>query len=82
MTATNKRYLTTTEVAAELRVSTDTVLRLIQSGTLPALRVSERLYRIPAPAFARFIAGPVDRRRVEYQNIDQIDDFGADEGVT
>jgi len=51
------RYLTPAEAATELRVSTDTVLRLIASGELAALRVSSRIIRIPAPAFDAFQAG-------------------------
>lgn len=50
------RYLTPVEAATELRVSTDTVLRLIASGDLPAIRVSARIIRIPMPAFAAFQA--------------------------
>ncbi len=57
------RYLTPTEAATELRVSTDTVLRLIASGDLPALRVSPRIIRIPVPAFAAFQAGRKPARR-------------------
>lgn len=63
------RYLTPSEAAIELRVSTDTVLRLIASGDLPALRVSSRIIRIPVPAFVAFQAGgppsrhPVIRRK-------------------
>lgn len=52
-----RRYLTPAEAAAELRVSTDTILRLIASGALPALRVSPRLIRIPRPAFEFFRDG-------------------------
>lgn len=58
-----ERYLTPSEAAAELRVSTDTVLRLIASGDLPALRVSPRIIRIPVPAFAVFQAGRRPTRR-------------------
>lgn len=57
------RYLTPVEAATELRVSTDTVLRLIASGDLPALRVSARIIRIPVPAFAAFQAGRRSSRR-------------------
>ncbi len=57
------RYLTPSEAATELRVSTDTVLRLIASGDLPALRVSSRIIRIPVPAFAAFQAGGQPARR-------------------
>ncbi|MGH2445284.1 MAG: excisionase family DNA-binding protein, partial [Candidatus Limnocylindria bacterium] len=49
--------------------SHDTILRLVHDGTLPAIRVSKRLYRIPRPALERYEAGietarrPVVRRR-------------------
>jgi excisionase family DNA binding protein len=57
------RHLTTAEVARELRVSNDTVLRLIASGELPALRVSPRIVRVPTPAFAAFQAQRSPARR-------------------
>lgn len=76
-----KRFLTTSEVASELRVSTDTVLRLIQSGSLPALRVSERLYRVPAPAFAQFKGGRVPHRSVVHREVLDTADYGAGEDV-
>lgn len=60
------RFLTPAEAAEELRVSPDTILRLISSGELAALRVSPRIIRIPVPAFEAFRAGrkPVLRRVV------------------
>lgn len=54
-------FLSPAEVAAELRVSTSTVLRLIRSGKLPAIAVSERIYRIPAATLERFLDGELDR---------------------
>lgn len=54
-----KRYYTPAEVAQILNVSPATVLRLIRSGRMPAIRVSERIYRIPIPGFERFQAGQV-----------------------
>lgn len=63
MDGTQARYLTPAEAAAELRVSTDTVLRLIASGELAALRVSPRVVRIPEPAFAVFLSGRTPTRR-------------------
>ena len=54
MTQMTQEYLTPAEVAAELRVSTDTVLRLVAKGRLPALRVSPRVIRIPVAAFRAF----------------------------
>ena len=58
------RFLTPAEAAEELRVSPDTILRLISSGELAALRVSLRIIRIPVPAFEAFRAGrkPMLRR--------------------
>lgn len=59
---TVKIFLSPAEVAAELRVSTSTVLRLIRSGKLPAIAVSERIYRIPVATLERFLNGELDRR--------------------
>jgi excisionase family DNA binding protein len=59
----NDRYLTPAEAAEQLRVSSDTVLRLIASGELAALRVSPRVIRIPVPAFEAFQAGRVPPKR-------------------
>jgi len=53
----NRRFYTPREVAEMLGVSTTTVLKLIHDGSLPGIRVSERIYRIPIPAFERFQAG-------------------------
>jgi excisionase family DNA binding protein len=58
-----RRFVTPAEAAEALRVSTDTVLRLISAGTLPAIRVSPRLIRIPAPAFENYQAGSTPTRR-------------------
>jgi excisionase family DNA binding protein len=76
-----KRYLTPKEVADELSVSPDTVLRLIGRGDLPAVKVSERLYRIPVSAFERYLAGPVRRRTVVYREVDALPDLGAGEAL-
>lgn len=57
-----KRYYSPAEVAEALSVSTSTVLRLIHDGRLPAVRVSERIYRIPLPAFERFQSGAIPPR--------------------
>ena len=59
------RWYTIKEVAERLRVSHDTVTRMIAREELPAIRVSDRLVRIPAPALHRFETGtPVVRRGV------------------
>jgi excisionase family DNA binding protein len=49
------RYVTVGEVAAQLRVSTMTVYRLVQSGRLPAVRVG-RSYRLRDVDVDRYIA--------------------------
>jgi excisionase family DNA binding protein len=58
-----KLYYTPKEVAAILSISDDAVLDLINRGTLPALRVSPRITRIPIAAFDRWRDGFVPRRR-------------------
>ena len=54
-------FLSPAEVAAELRVSRSTVLRLIRAGKLPAIAVSERIYRIPVATLERFLNGELNR---------------------
>lgn len=56
----NKRFLSPSEVAEELSVSPSTVLRLIHDDRLPAIRVSDRIYRIPVAAFERYKAGSIE----------------------
>lgn len=53
----DRRFYTPQEAAGLLQVSPTTVMHLIHSGRLPVTRVSERIYRIPIPAFERFVAG-------------------------
>jgi excisionase family DNA binding protein len=55
--ATLRRFYTPVEVASILQVSSTTVMRWIHEERLQAVRVSERIYRIPAPAFERFQSG-------------------------
>jgi excisionase family DNA binding protein len=76
-----KRYLTPKEAADELSVSPDTVLRLIGRGDLPAVKISDRLYRIPVPALERYLTAPVQRRQVERRSVDRATDFGAEENI-
>ncbi len=78
-----RRYLTPAEAAEALRVSTDTVLRLVSSGDLPAIRVSPRVIRIPVPAFEAFAAGRQPRRRRVVTRRSQSEiDLGAGERPT
>jgi len=51
------RYHTPREVARRLRVSPTTVMRAIHEGRLFAVRVSDRVYRIPVGALLRFERG-------------------------
>ena len=51
---TEQRYLTVEEVATELRVSTDTVLRLIKRKELGAVKVGVK-YRISVEEYERYL---------------------------
>jgi len=55
-----KPFYSPAEVARELDISSTTVLRLIHDGRLPAIRVSERIYRIPAASFERYKTGTLE----------------------
>jgi excisionase family DNA binding protein len=52
-----KQFLSPADIAQELGISSTTVLRLIHSGEMPAILVSERIYRIPAASFEMYKAG-------------------------
>ena len=56
----DKQFYSPAEVARELGISSTTILRLIHDGRLPALRVSDRIYRIPAVSFERYKAGTLE----------------------
>ncbi|MGD0121635.1 MAG: helix-turn-helix domain-containing protein [Candidatus Limnocylindrales bacterium] len=56
----DRQFLSPNDIASELSVSTSTVLRLIHEQRLPAIRVSERIYRIPVAAFERYKAGALE----------------------
>lgn len=55
-----KQFYSPAEIAHELGISSTTVLRLIHDGRLPALRVSERIYRIPTASFQRYKSGTLE----------------------
>ena len=76
-----KLFLTPAEVAADLRVSTSTVLRLIHADKLPAIAVSERIFRIPAATLERFKAGTLNRHfEIEVRRVaGELPAIGADE---
>ncbi len=76
------RWYTIKEVAERLRVSHDTVARMVARGELPAIRVSDRLVRIPAPALHRFETGtPVMRRGVARRRVRDGIELGAGERI-
>jgi len=52
-----KQFLTPADVAAELSISPTTVIRMIHKGELPAIHVSERIYRVPAASFEMYKTG-------------------------
>jgi excisionase family DNA binding protein len=52
------RFLTVSEVAEMMRVSTMTVYRLVHSGDLPAIRFG-RSFRIPETAVEAVIQTPI-----------------------
>ena len=51
-----RRFYSPQEVAGLLDVSATTVMTRIHDGSLPAVRVSDRIYRIPVAAFERFVS--------------------------
>lgn len=55
-----KMFYSPAEVARELGISPTTVLRLIHAGRLPAIRVSERIYRIPSASYEKYMSGTLE----------------------
>jgi hypothetical protein len=55
----DKPFLKPADIARELDISTSTVMRKIHAGEIPAIVVSERIYRIPAASYELFKAGRV-----------------------
>jgi len=77
---TEPRWYTIKEVAERLRVSHDTVARMIAREELPAIRISDRIVRIPAPALHRFESGvPIGRRGVVRRRVGDAVTFGEGE---
>lgn len=52
--ADEPEFYTLVEVADRFRVDTRTIRRLIDNGDLPAVRVSERSFRVPSAAVDAF----------------------------
>ena len=77
-----KQFYSPAEIAKELGVSSTTVLRLVHAGRLPALRVSERILRIPAASFERYKAGTLEAPfEAAIGPVKQRPRFGADERI-
>jgi excisionase family DNA binding protein len=74
------RWYSIKEAAERLDVSHDTVSRLVERGELPAIRVSERIVRIPVSAFEFYASGrKADPRRVVRRSVPKGVQFGAQE---
>jgi len=72
-----KRFYTPQEVGRLLGVSATTVMTRIHEGALPAVRVSDRIYRIPVPAFERFVS--VDAKpefEIRYRRVKRVRRLG------
>jgi excisionase family DNA binding protein len=50
-----ERFVTITEIAADLRVSKMTVYRLVEDGELPSLRVGRRSIRVPRDGYEEYL---------------------------
>ena len=76
----DKQFYSPAEVARELGISSTTVLRLVHDGRLPALRISERIYRIPVASFERYKTGTLEEPfAVALGPVKPRPRFGADE---
>ena len=74
---TARRFYTPQEVARLLGVSPTTVMSRIHDGALPAVRVSDRVYRIPVGAFERFVStAPVPEFEVRYRRVKRVRKLG------
>lgn len=72
-----ERYHTPREVARILRVSPTTVMKLIHEGQLYAVRVSERVYRIPVGALHQFEESTArGRANVHVREVEDIEPLG------
>jgi len=72
-----KRSYTPQEVAQLLGVSPTTVMTRIRDGALPAVRVSDRIYRIPVPAFERFVSTQPRRTfEIAFRRVNRVKKLG------
>jgi excisionase family DNA binding protein len=73
----SKRFYTPQEVAQLLGVSSTTVMSRIHDGALPAVRVSDRIYRIPVPALERFVSTePARTFDIRYRRVARVKRLG------
>ena len=60
-----------------LGVSPTTVMTRIHDGALPAVRVSDRVYRIPIAAFERFVSTkPSPEFEIRYRRVKRVRRLG------
>ncbi len=74
MAATDSYYLKADEVAERLKIDRSHVYRLIKSGQLPSIRLSEKTVRVPRGGLDAFLAartsaGSVEPRRADYSAV-------------
>jgi excisionase family DNA binding protein len=71
------RFYTPQEVARLLGVSPTTVMTRIHDGALPAVRVSDRVYRVPVAAFERFVSTePAPAFDIRYRHVQRVRRLG------
>ena len=72
-----RRFYSPQEVARLLNVSSTTVMTRIHAGALPAVRVSDRVYRIPVVALERFVSTePAPEFNIRYRRVKRVRRFG------
>ncbi len=80
--AAARRFYSPQEVARLLGVSPTTVMTRIHDGVLPAVRVSDRIYRIPVPAFERFVSTrPAPEFEIAYRRVSRVKKLGEPIGT-
>lgn len=71
------RFYSPQEVAALLGVSPTTVMTRIHDGALPAVRVSDRVYRVPVAAFERFVStNATPEFEIHYRRVKRVRKLG------
>jgi excisionase family DNA binding protein len=72
-----RRFYTPQEAAELLGVSPTTVMSRIHAGALPAVRVSDRVFRIPIPAFERFVSvEPLPELELRFRRVKRVRRLG------